>query len=71
LSSAWESACRDALKRLPREVDLPLTALLHVYAFPAVARALVPDPKVAQDAVDDLHLQWDIHDLWKKFKFLR
>ncbi len=54
LVGAWESACKDANKKLPPRIDYALTHILHAYSFPAVADILIPDPIVAQDAKEEL-----------------
>lgn len=51
---AWEGACKDANRKLPPHIDYALTHILHAYSFPSVADALIPDPKVAAEAKEEL-----------------
>jgi hypothetical protein len=60
LVAAWESACEGANKNLPLHVDLAITQLLHSYAFPSVADAVIPDPEVAMDAKEELRFLEEI-----------
>lgn len=60
LVGAWESACKDANKKLPARVDYAITHILHAYSFPAVADLLIPDQEVAAEAKEELQFLEDL-----------
>lgn len=51
---AWESACHDANRKLPPRIDYAIAHMLNAYSFPEVADLLIPDPKIAAEAKEEL-----------------